>query len=191
VEVIEKTGRPRKTIPADRRKLCVLKVFNPIKSKVGARKRSKNILNRAKTAALNIIEKQEKLSKKMYPKVTPFEQAFMDASGSPSLDFSYSWMKHLIARARYTRKSWGSSGDTPPDKEGRAVSGIERGIAFNNCIEIRVNPGAVFTVDELTQVLVHESLHNTVERAKCRGNPALSADIEHRAMALLGDRDEQ
>jgi hypothetical protein len=47
-----------------------------------------------------------------------------------------------------------------------------------------------FRQDSLRTTLMHECLHDTVERRGRRGNPFLNIEVEHFAMGLLGDIDQ-
>lgn len=189
-ELTEVSGRPRKRLPVDRRKMRGIKLFDPPKSRKGARKGSEPMLRRAKEVVLATLEKHEALGQKM-KKPSPLEQAYLDAAGRAAaennggetpdqvvLTFDYNWMKELVQKAQFGK---------PNPRMGFDVDDA----AYNDNTIIVINSTIPRVQKEISIILMHECLHNTVERACCRGNPNLSEETEHMAMALLGDRDEQ
>jgi len=87
-------------------------------------------------------------------------------------------MKKLVRTARFCKST--EQGQFESDED-----------AFNDNVNIILNRDKPFVESEICITLLHECLHNTVERSGKPGNPQLSEQIEHTAMALLGDRDEQ
>jgi len=87
-------------------------------------------------------------------------------------------MKKLVSTARFCDPS--EQKQFGPDDD-----------AFNDNVRIILNGEKHFDESKICITLLHECLHNTVERAGKPGNPQLSEQTEHMAMALLGDRDEQ
>eukprot|EP00931_Biecheleriopsis_adriatica_P118699 TRINITY_DN94042_c0_g1_i1.p1 TRINITY_DN94042_c0_g1~~TRINITY_DN94042_c0_g1_i1.p1 ORF type:complete len:277 (-),score=53.49 TRINITY_DN94042_c0_g1_i1:244-1074(-) len=169
-------GKPRVRLPRDRRKMRLLKMFDPPKSRAGSRPGSAVMLTRAKKAVLKELKRQEQIGRLM-KKPSRLEQAFLDASGENRLSFDYDRMKALVWHASF-RNSCRTKFDTGD-------------YAFNDNQQIVINGRLPLVEKQLRIVLMHECLHNTVERDGKPGNPNLSETIEHTAMALLGDRDEQ
>jgi len=130
---------------------------------------SEAMIKRAKEAVCGVLNKSER----QMSAPSPIEQAFLDASQESTLTFDYDRMRQLVNSARF-----GSGMDE--DDEG-----------YNDNTRIVLNRDSLFSDATLRHVLFHECLHNTVERSGRPGNPNLSEDVEHLAMALLGDRDEQ
>jgi len=87
-------------------------------------------------------------------------------------------MKTLVRNARFSNST-----------EQKAFQAYDD--AYNDNINIVLNRKIPFGEPELCITLLHECLHNTVERSGKPGNPQLSTQSEHIAMALLGDREEQ
>jgi len=87
-------------------------------------------------------------------------------------------MKKLVSTARFSDPS--EQKQFGPDDD-----------AYNDNVRIILNREKYFVESKICITLLHECLHNTVERAGKPGNPQLSEQTEHTAMALLGDRDEQ
>lgn len=134
------------------------------------------MLARAKKAVLKELKRQRRLGEDGKP--SPLEQAFLDASQQNSLTFDYHQMETLVRDAAFDRS--------------RHQSGLEEDdLAYNDNRHIVISRRAPLVEKEVQQILMHECLHNTVEREGKRGNPSLSEGIEHTAMAMLGDRDEQ
>merc|ERR1712072_1200433 len=61
---------------------------------------------------------------------------------------------------------------------------------FTSMRTILLNKHIPYTEADLRIALLHEALHYFAERAR-PGNPVLTEEVEHVAMAMLGDRDEQ
>jgi len=170
-------GNPcaRNRMPCDRRKMRKIHLFDPCKDRPRGKRRSEAMLERAKLKAIAELNRQHSLG---WFKPSPLEQAFLDASNENLLAFDYEWMKTLVRNARFADS----------DEQKRFSSDAE---AYNDNISIILNSNMPFIESEICATLFHESLHNTVERTEKRGNPQLSGHIEHMAMALLGDREEQ
>lgn len=164
-------------MPYDRRKMRILKIFDPPKSQSGQRKASTAMLVRAKKAVLKELHRQERLGQVM-KKPSRLEQAFLDASQETCLAFDYDRMRRLVSKASFR-------------KDSRRAGFAQHDYAFNDSVQIVVNGSVPLVEKQLRSILMHECLHNTVERDGKPGNPTLSEEIEHLAMALLGDRDEQ
>jgi len=133
------------------------------------------MLQRAKKKVLKELSRQQELG--IYSP-SPLEQAFLDATNETFLTIDYGWMKQLVRTARFSN----------PTEQERFMPDVD---AWNDNVEIILNSDKLFVESNICQTLLHECLHNTVERAGKPGNPQLSEQTEHMAMALLGDRDEQ
>eukprot|EP00494_Astrolonche_serrata_P028633 UN28900 len=62
-------------------------------------------------------------------------------------------------------------------------------MGHNDGLAVIINKRQAFTRIELEKLLLHECLHHNVTRARV-GCPSLNEDIDHYAMAMLGDPDE-
>lgn len=177
VRVFPVRGRPRLRLPRDRRKMRILKIFDPPKSCRGARYASTAMMCRAKKAVLRELDRQRELGK-VGKKPSPLEQAFLDASQESRLTFDYTRMKSLVQGATFLK--------------GTSRNGFDADdYAYNDNTRITINGSMKLVERQLRIILIHECLHNTVERDGKPGNPTLGENIEHTAMALLGDREEQ
>jgi len=170
-------GKPcaRNRLPCDRRKMRKIHLFDPFVRVSKARKGSKAMLERAKQRVLKELSRQQAIGDY---KTSPLEQAFLNATGETCLTIDYDWMQKLIRNARF--------GDASTKEGFRSDED-----AFNDNLEIIINSKMPFVEREISCTLLHECLHNTVERNGKPGNPQLSEHLEHTAMALLGDREEQ
>jgi len=175
VELTEVEGKPCAVsrMPCDRRKMRKIRLFDPPSNTVSGQKANKTMLERAKRKIIKELTRQQQA----YPGVpSPLEQAFMDASQESFLSFDYDGMKSLVRNARF--------GDSRDEF-------LVDDDAYNDNTNIVLNQNIPFVESEISRTLLHECLHNTVERAGKPGNPQLSEKTEHVAMALLGDREEQ
>jgi len=170
-------GKPcsRSRLPCDRRKMRKIRLFDPPNDGEKAQKGSEAMLKRAKQRVLKELSRQQALG--IY-KTSNLEQAFLDATGETNLTFDYESMKKLIRNARFGDASQQECFASDDD-------------AFNDNVEIILNRKRSFVEREIACTLLHECLHNTVFRCGKPGNPWLSEQTEHTAMALLGDREEQ
>jgi len=170
-------GNPcaRNRMPCDRRKMRKIHLFDPCKDRPRGKRRNEAMLERAKVKVIAEIDRQHSLG---WFKPSPLEQAFLDASNENLLAFDYEWMKTLVRNARFADSN-----------EQKFFSSDAE--AYNDNVKVILNRNMPFIEPEICVTLFHESLHNTVERTEKRGNPQLSVHIEHMAMALLGDREEQ
>jgi len=146
-----------------------------LKAKVpgrGTRLPTKAMLERAKEKVLRFYQREEALGDR-----SDVVKAFLLASREPSLRFDWERARARVRNASFDMKkkidTWDeclamSSGDT------------------NSLCEIFVCGTKKITLKALTSVVCHEGLHNLALRRR-RGNPYLSEDTEHLAMALLGD----
>ena len=67
---------------------------------------------------------------------------------------------------------------------------IKEDLAWTDGTNTVINKTLLWTQAELVKTLLHESFHHTVKRTRS-GPPNLNDNIEHLAMALLGDRTER
>jgi len=170
-------GKPcaRNRMPCDRRKMRRMRLFDPCRSRAKGQAGNEQMLERAKRKVLKELTRQQELG--IY-KPSPLEQAFLDATNESFLTIDYGWMKTLVRTARFS-----------DPEETKRFSPTDD--AYNDNVKIILNGKKKFIEADICTTLLHECLHNTVERAGKPGNPQLSEQIEHTAMALLGDRDEQ
>lgn len=131
------------------------------------------MLKVSKRAVLRFFSKEQALGQQ-----SDIVKAFYLAA-SPELHLRFDWAKAMarVVRAKFDRKrkidKWldafaMSSGDS------------------NAKTEIYVCGTRPITTRALTSLICHEGLHNLARRTR-PGNPYLSEDTEHIAMALLGD----
>jgi len=133
---------------------------------------TKAMLERAKEKVLRFYQREEALGDR-----SDVLKAFLLASRERSLRFDWERARARVRKASFDMKkkidAWDeclamSSGDT------------------NFLSEIFVCGTKKVTLKALTSLVCHEGLHNLALRRR-RGNPYLSEDTEHLAMALLGD----
>lgn len=174
----KRRNRCRPIFMKDMRKLRRVKLFDRPKNhespkKVkgpGRRKNSIVFLERAKRAVFNYLNKIE--ADVYADKVSSFEKAWFEASGENQLNFNFADMREGVMNAKYGIK-------TMQDYD----------FAYNDGLQIIINRNYYFTQTDIEQILFHECLHHNVTRNR-PGMRALNEDIDHLAMALLGDRDE-
>jgi len=116
---------------------------------------------------LNKIEKQVASTK-----ISSFEKVWFEASGENKLNFNFADMRENLMNAKYGVK------DLTDDDFGH-----------NDGLAVMLNKNKLFTQVSLEKLLLHEILHHNVTRAR-KGMVALNEDIDHYAMAMLGDQDE-
>jgi len=162
-------------MPCDCRKMRKIHLFDPIKYRPRGKRNNEAMLGRAKIKVIKELTRQQKLGE---TKPSPLEQAFLDATNENMLSFDYELMKMMVRNARFANSK----------EQKRFRSDVD---AVNDNVNIILNSKKPFVESEVCVALLHESLHNTVERAGKPGNPQLSEQVEHTAMALLGDREEQ
>mmetsp|Transcript_45033 Transcript_45033/g.104179 ORF Transcript_45033/g.104179 Transcript_45033/m.104179 type:complete len:231 (-) Transcript_45033:300-992(-) len=139
---------------------------------IAGRVPSRAMLEAAKREVLRFYSYEESLGDESY-----VAKAFYLATGESNLRFDWTAAMARVRRARLDCRqeidSWDeclamSSGDT------------------NALSEIYVCGTKKMTLSALTSLICHEGLHNLARRTR-RGNSFLSEDLEHMAMALLGD----
>jgi len=168
-----KLRRCCKRISKDRRKLRGLKIFD-LKRKhwTARRKGSIAMLKRAKKISFNELDRIEKQVNA--GGMSRFEKAWYDASGETSLKFDFGAMKESVMNAKFGTKDLQEGED----------------FAWNDGLQTVIDSRVLWTQSLLVQTLLHESFHHTVTRNRS-GPPNLNDNIEHLAMALLGDRGER
>jgi len=174
IKRVQGTGRKAKLL-CDIRKMRGVRVFDPSKARYGARIASEPMLARAKEYVLEILEKNKKQHAQT-GKPTVLEQAFLDASGEKVLRFAYGRRMNAVRNAKFTKK--------------RFMGKFRTDHGYADRVKIELNEYAPYTEKDLQIVLLHEALHYFAGRAR-PGNPDLTEEVEHHAMSLLGDRDEQ
>lgn len=164
--------RCKRICTKDLRKFRKLKIFDRNADFFAQRKQkaSQSALKRAKLKVCTILDR---LELEVYrDKISPFEKAWFEASGENKLNFDFGGMREDVNNAVYGIK------DLSKDD-----------LAHNDGLQIYINKHYPCSQGELEQILMHECLHHNITRAT-KGMTGLSDDIEHLAMALLGDRDE-
>jgi len=165
-------GKSRATVLS-----LVEKLAHPILAKVQIPGRARGpptraMLQKAKRTVIQFYEEQKALGKK-----SRVYQAFRLASGEKELAFYWDKGIKRVKEAYYDKKyeidNWDdvyamTNGDTLAD------------------IELVVCGTRPLTLKALTALVCHEGMHCLAQR-KRRGQVYLSDDIEHVAMALLGD----
>lgn len=139
---------------------------------VGGKVPSKLRLEAAKRTVLRFLDAEEALGLK-----SDVVKAFYIATREPQLDFNWEEARRRVRCARLDRR--------------RAIDDWDGCLAMNSgetvsTCEIFVCGTRPITLRALVSLLCHESLHNFARRTR-RGNPYVSEDTEHIAMALLGD----
>jgi len=133
---------------------------------------TKAMLEEAKKTVLRFYRSEEALGDR-----SDVVKAFLLASNERSLRFDWERARARVQNARLDLKGNVDSWD-----ECLAVSAGDT----NSLTEIFVCGTKKVTLKALTSLVCHEGLHNLALRRR-RGNPYLSEDTEHQAMALLGD----
>jgi len=148
----------------------ILKV--PIPGVAGRAVPSRAMLDAAKAAVIRFYEREEALGER-----SDVSKAFHLITGERRLRLDWNHAKHRVLRARLDCRQkidrWENtfamtSGET------NALSDIYV------CGTRPISPAA------LSSLLCHEGLHNLARRTR-RGNSFLGEEIEHMAMALIGD----
>jgi len=103
--------------------------------------------------------------------------AFKLVTGEQNLRFAWDDAKRRVDRARLDHRKKIDSWDE--------CLAMQSGTS-NATSEIYVCGTRKITLQAMTSLICHEALHNLARRTR-PGNPYLSEDLEHLAMALLGD----
>lgn len=151
-------------------------IFDPPKKKLPECLPSKSRLEIEKRVVINEIKRQQHLS--TLSRGSPLERAFYVATGEKSLLFDYPLMLRMVKSARLI-----------PFKKNVCDSDALGYMDPNVCV-MKINSLLKMTRHDLRITLMHEALHGTVKRQGRGCPPDLSTDLEHLAMALLGDPDE-
>lgn len=139
---------------------------------VAGRVPSEAMLSAAKQAVLRFYAREAVLGDQ-----SDVAKAFYLATGETRLRFDWESAMSRVRRAKFDRRQaidcWDeclamTSGDT------------------NALSEIYVCGTKKITLRALTSLICHEGLHNLARRTR-QGNSFLSEDLEHMAMALIGD----
>jgi len=117
---------------------------------------------------LGVLEKQV-----LADKISPFERAWFEASGENKLNFNFAGMREDVNSARYGYKDF-----------------EEDDLGWNDGASILINKKYPLRQRDLEHLLLHEAMHGNITRAR-QGHVFMNEDMEHLAMALLGDRDER
>jgi len=139
---------------------------------LGGRVPTQAMLGEAKAAVIRFLEDEEARGPRSH-----VAKAFHLASREGKLSFE--WAR---ARQRVRRAKLDSRGKIDAWKDCLAMVSGER----NSTSEIYVCGTRKVTLEALTSLICHECLHNLARRTR-RGNPFLGEDMEHIAMALIGD----
>ena len=89
------------------------------------------------------------------------------------MSFNFADMRENVINARFGVK------DLEPDED----------FGHNDGLQVILNKNTPMNEIELQKLLLHEAMHHNVTRDRS-GNRALNADIDHLALALLGDSEE-
>jgi len=100
-----------------------------------------------------------------------FERAWLQASGENKLLFNFGGMRHNVINAKF------------------GVMEESDDFADNNALQITLNKDMPLNQVELEITLLHESMHYNVTRERA-ARPQLNDNIDHLALALLGDPNE-
>jgi len=156
----------------DKRKLRILKIFEKKRAYKRRRKNSIAMLKRSKKLAFNELDRIENLVRA--EGLSRFEKAWFEASGENSLTFDFGSMKESVMNSRF----------------GIRDMNIMEDLAWTDGTQTVINKTLLWTQADLVKTLLHEAFHHTVKRTRS-GPPNLNDNIEHLAMALLGDRTER
>lgn len=133
---------------------------------------SKAMLEESKKTVLRFLAQERELGES-----SEVVRAFYLASGEQLLRFDWDFAAEKVRRARLDRRnsidSW---------QECLAMTSGDS----NALSEIYVCGTRRLTQRALSSLICHESLHNLARRVR-PGNPFLSEELEHVAMALIGD----
>lgn len=152
------------------------KIFDKGGKKFRKTRNTKKKLQQAKKEVIAEIRRQRRLSKT--PQGCELEKAFYIVTGEPHLLFDYDLMIQMVEGAKL-----GTAKEFKKEKDVCAVMDLDDFFVI-------VNKSMKMSSFDMRVALMHECLHGTVERRGRRVNPFLSGEIEHRAMAILGDEDE-
>lgn len=130
---------------------------------------SEKLLGEAKEKCWKELDRLEALVDA--PKISGFEKAWFEASGETELWFNFAGMRDNVVNAKFGVKDF--DGDT---------------FGHNNNVQVILNKTKPMNLDEIVKVLLHECMHHNVTRVSERGH--LNEDIDHLALALLGDPNE-
>lgn len=133
------------------------------------------MLKKVKRTVIAELKRQQKLSSTATG--APLEKAFYIATAEPTLFFDYALMLKMVREVQLLHF-------TPKiDEDWKDAYATTDGVLF----KIWINKNVKMDEDELRMTLMHEALHCTVTRRGRRCHPILSTEVEHTAMALLGD----
>jgi len=153
------------------RRIKRLKIFTQPAPNRGRRRTSQNLLQKAKQVVLDEITRLEKLV--WADPISSLEHAFFEASGENKLFFNFADMRENVINARFGVKE--------------LVPGEDFG--HNDGLQVILNKNTPMNEIELQKLLLHEAMHHNVTRVR-GGNRALNTEMDHCALALLGDPDE-
>lgn len=146
-----------------------IKIFTRPIPDYGREKGSEELLIRAKKVVMKEFDRLQSLVEAK--EISGFEKAWFEASGRTSLNFNFAGMRSNVINAKFGVR------DMDDDD-----------FANNNHLQVYLNKNKAMNQDELQKTLLHESLHHNVTAGK--GGLKLNEDIDHLAMALLGDPNE-
>jgi transposase-like protein len=133
---------------------------------------TKAMMDAAKRDVLRFYAKEEALGDE-----SAVAKAFRFVTGEQNLRIDWGSAKARVHKARLDRRQ-------KIDKWNECLA-MQSG-ASNSTTEIWICGTRRLTLRALTSLICHEGLHNMARRTR-RGNSFLSEDLEHMAMALLGD----
>jgi hypothetical protein len=133
---------------------------------------TKKMLDQAIKAVIKFYDTEEALGER-----SAIYQSFMIASAEKELSFDWNAARRRVSQAKFDVK--------------KQVDKWEDCLAMSHGdsqgeVEIAVCGTKPMTITALTALLCHEGLHNFAKRTR-PGQRYLSAEIEHVAMALMGD----
>lgn len=133
---------------------------------------TEKMMKLAKRKVLNFYEREQKLGER-----SAVYHAFMLASREEKLTFDWEIAKERVRGAKYDRnKKVDKWEDCLAMSHGESQGEVEIGVCGHKPM----------TLKALTALICHEGLHNMARRTR-PGQKYLSAEIEHVAMALMGD----
>jgi len=131
---------------------------------------SEKILAEAKKVVLRELERLKVLVDA--EETSGFERAWFEASGETNLWFNFAGMRDNVINARFGLKHMN---DTD--------------FGYNNAVQVILNKHKAMNQVETQKTLLHEAFHHNVKAGDDGARP-LSTNVDHLALALLGDPNE-
>lgn len=147
-----------------------LKLFTKPIPDSGREAGSEELLAEAKRAVVRELDRLQALVEA--DGISGFERAWFEASGETELWFNFAGMRDNAMNAHFRKL-------VPSDDDS---------FGYNNAVQVVLNKTKPMNQDEMVKTILHEVMHHNVTR----GSDAkpLNDNIDHLALALLGDQNE-